>query len=380
MNGLNPTPDPENEKFPIEPGYHPLNKMLRKIYDFLASSRLAMALLVIILLCCIIGVTIYREERATALIFGTLWFNGLLVLLIVNVACCFFGRVWGRRFTIISVGMILFHLSFVTMFAGIIYNSLFYFRGIIRLTEGETLPNGDPQSYDLTDRGLFFKYSKFKGETSLIKVDTDFKVDGLDKRAGYQISVGEGSLKKNEIIYVTKHLDYNGFKYFPDKIGYSLLLVLYDRQGKELYGAYVPLQTFMLKNNTYLNTSGSKEGPGSFWFPQKPDKPLLDIQAAYRPDPKKDRAGEVDFQVRPHAGENAGHGERAPAEGKAAVGAKFAVGNYSLSAKEVHYWAGMRVVYEPGQPIVLTSMWAGLGGLIVTFYGRLRKRNKSSYS
>jgi cytochrome c biogenesis protein ResB len=376
MNDLDPNLNPENETFPIEPRYHPLNKVLRKIFDGLASSRLALALLVAILLCCIIGVTIYREERATALIFGTLWFNGILVLLIVNVACCFFGRIWGRRVTIISFGMILFHLSFITMFAGIIYNSLFYFRGTIRLTEGETLPNGDPQSYDATDRGLLFKYSKFKGETTLTKVESGYKVDGLDKRAGYQISVGEGHFKKNETIYVTKHLEYKGFKYFPDKLGYSLLLVLYDKQGKELYGAYIPLQTFMLKNNTYLNTSGSKEGPGSFWFPQKPEKTLLDIQAAYRPDLKKDRAGEVEFQVRPHSGDTVEHDKGAYKESKSPIGTKLDVGDYYLSAKAVHYWAGLRVVYEPGQPIVLSSMWVGLSGLFITFYGRIRRRRK----
>lgn len=88
-----------------------------------------MTLLVAILACCVIGVTVLREERAWSLIFSTLWFNGLLVLLVVNVGFCFFGRIWGRKVTLISLGMILFHLSFIAMFAGIVYNSLFYFRG-----------------------------------------------------------------------------------------------------------------------------------------------------------------------------------------------------------------------------------------------------------
>ena len=162
-----PEAEAENESYPIEPRYHPIHKIPRKIYDFLASAKLAMALLVIILACCVAGVTVWRGLEAGRVIFGTVWFNSILVLLVLNIACCFFGRIWGRRVTIVSFGMILFHLSFVVMLLAIVYNSLFYFRGTIRVTEGESIPSGDPLSYDLVAKGRFFSYSRLKGETSL---------------------------------------------------------------------------------------------------------------------------------------------------------------------------------------------------------------------
>src|SRR5512138_454131 len=124
--------EPEAEHFPVEPRYHPIHKIPRKIYDFLASSQLAMGLLVAILGSCVAGVTIWRGARAGEVIFSSLWFNGLLVLLVVNVACCFFGRIWGRKVTWVSFGMILFHLSFVAIFGAIVYNSLFFFEATIR--------------------------------------------------------------------------------------------------------------------------------------------------------------------------------------------------------------------------------------------------------
>jgi len=34
----------EQESFPVEPRDHPIHKIPRKIYDFLASAKLAMAL------------------------------------------------------------------------------------------------------------------------------------------------------------------------------------------------------------------------------------------------------------------------------------------------------------------------------------------------
>lgn len=332
-----------------------------------------MALLIAILACCLVGVTIFRGEKAWALIFSTIWFNAILVLLVVNVGFCFFGRIWRRKVTLISLGMILFHLSFVAMLGAIIYNSQFYFKGVIRLTEGETLPSGQLQSYDYVEHGRFFNFSRLRGETTLIRMYTGYKVDGIDKRAAYDISVGERNAKKRGIIYITKHLAYKGFRYFNDKEGYSLMVVLSDKEGRDLYAAHVPLQSLRQKNAAFFYTTGTKDGPGSFPYPQAPLKPLFSLQVAYQPDPAKERAGGALFWVWPLHSADARQGERAVAEGKAVIGGMFHAGDYYLSAREVRYWTGMVVRYDPGLPLVLTSLWVGLGGMVMTFIGRMRK-------
>ena len=358
-----------------EAGNRPVG-IITRIYRALAHVKLAMALLIAILLCCVIGATVFRGQQAGELIFSTLWFNGLLVLLVVNVACCFFGRIWGRKLTIISAGLILFHLSFVSMFMGIIYNSLFHFHGVIRLTEGETLPSGQPQSYDRADQGRFFDYARLKGETTLVRLQTGYKVDGLDKRVAYEIAVGEESSKKQGLVYITNNLAYDGFRYFNDKEGYSILVVLHDKMGRELYGAYVPLQSLKQKDESYLYTTGRENGPGTLHFPQDTAKPLFDLQVAYRPDPNQERAGDVFFQVRPLDTPDAPPAGNAIESSKTAVGAKFDAGEYFLSPKEVRYWAGMSVRHDPGLPIVLASLWVGLGGMVITTFGRLLKRRR----
>lgn len=372
--------DSENEHYPIEPGYHPVNRMARKIYDFLASSRLAMFLLVTILACCVVGVTVIRGERASELIFNTLWFNGILVLLVLNVACCFFGRIWGRKVTLVSFGMILFHLSFVAMFAGIIYNSLFYFDGIIRLTEGETLRSGDPQSYDSVRHGRFFDYAWLKGHTKLVSVLPNYKVGTAEKRVAYEITVGEGRRTKKGVIFVTNHLDFNGFRYYNDKEGYSTLVILYDKNGNELYGAYLPLQSVKQKDDSFLYATGTIAGPGSYPFPQNLLKPEFNLQMVYSPDKSKDRAGEVLFRVWPLEANDEHRGAKPLAEGKAAVGARFDTGQYILSVKEIRYWVGMSVRFDPGKPIVLASLCVGLGGMIITTIGRLLRRRSGRSS
>lgn len=352
--------------------------IFRVIYKFLSSAKLAIVLLIVILVCCVAGVTIWRGAEAGRMIFSTLWFNGILVLLVVNVAFCFFPRMWGRRLTLISAGMILFHLSFVTILGGVVYNSLFYFRGIIRLTEGEALPSSQPESYDYLDHGRYFNFNKLKGETSLVRMHRDYLIDGKNKWAAYEIAVGEGRSKKQGIIYITHSLDHDGVTYLNEKEGYSVLIVLYDRLGRELYGAYAPLQSLRQKDGSYLYSSGTKDGPGSFPFPFSPEKPLFSLQAVYHPSKIKERGGEVSFYIRPLEAEGVGASGSLSGEGKVAVGEKFTAGDYHIAVNEIRYWVGMNVRYDPGKPIVLTSLWVGFGGMILTFIGRLRKKRKTS--
>lgn len=377
MTEIKITPESESEHYPLEPRYHPIHRIPRKIYDALASARLAMALLVIILICCVFGVTIYRGQQANLLIFNALWFNCLLVLLVVNVACCFFGRIWGRRITLVSFGMILFHLSFVTMFLGVVYNSLFYFRGNIRLTEGETLANSDPQSYDIVDKGRFFSYSRLKGETALHQMHAGYKADGKDKRVAYDVEVGEGGDRKRDILYITKYLQYSGVKYFRDREGYSLLVVLSDKSGKELYGAFVPLQSYKQKDESFRYATGTSEMESSILFPQDAQNQLLTLLLVYHPTPLKERGGEVDFIISKPADVQK-KSEVVLAKGKKPIGASIAAGDYSLAVREVRYWAAMQVAYEPGQPVILSSLWIGLFGVTLTTLGRMLRRRKSS--
>lgn len=373
--------DQEPENFPLESSYHPVHKIPRKIYDFLASSKLAMLLLVVILVFCVTGVTVFRGQRAWELIFSTLWFNGLLILLVVNVACCFFGRVWHRKLTVVSFGMILFHLSFVAIFLGIVYNSLFFFRGTIRLTEGEVLRSSDPQSYDRIEAGRFFKFSRLKGDTTLIRMHAGYRIGDEDKRAAYEVAVGEGNDITSGTIYITHKLTHQGVDYFNDREGFSLLVMLADRQGRELYGAHLPLQSIRQKDDSYLYTLGySHDGrvyTSPMKFPQPPEKPLFDLQLVYELSKLKERGGIVHYQLFPLRQDGSPGQSKPLVEGKAGIGEQFDAGEYLLSAREVRYWVAMTVRYEPGKPVVLVSLWVGLAGMLITTLGRMLKRRQT---
>lgn len=382
MTELNNNNDSDNVESLSAQGKRP-DTVLRKIYNFLSSAKLAMALLVIILACCLAGVTVWKGVDAGRVIFTALWFNGLLGLLVLNIVCCFFPRMWGRKLTLVSFGMILFHLSFVAILGGIIFNSMFYFRGLIRLTEGESLPSSDLQSYDAVDKGRFFSYSKLRGETRLIKMHTGFKVSGEDKRAAYEISVGEENDRTKGILYITHSLSHRGFDYFNDKEGYSLLLMLSDRRGQELYGAHVPLQSIVLGKDRFEYSTGYRDYDKNMIkkdvvpFPPPPENILYAVKMEYLPSKFKERSGSVLYQVFPLDEKGLPQRDKPLAEGKAAIGEGFIAGDKFFEVKEVRYWVGMMVRYEPGKPIVLASLWVGLAGMIITTVGRMAQRKRA---
>lgn len=169
-------------------------------------------------------------------------------------------------------------------------------------------------------------------------------------------------------------LRHKGFEVYIDKEGYSPLFVLRDKEGKVLSGTYVPLQSIKQKDGTFFYRSGSADAPGSFPFPYDLEfPPIFRLQTTYYPDKKKERAGEVFFQVWPF---NPGEGQGEIFKGKAAFGQRIKAGDYLLSLEEVRYWASMKVIYRPGLPIIFSSFWIGLGGVTLSVILKMAKSNK----
>lgn len=342
---------------------------LARAYGVLTSPKLAIGVLVVVLGCCLVGVTVYRGERAGEVIFATLWFNGLLVLLAVSSAAAFFSRIWKRKASLVQAGMIVFHLSFLAVLGGVVVNSLFHFRGVMRLTEGETLPNGQPESYDAVEYGRFFDPGWLTGETTLVRLHTGYKVDGDDKRVAYEITVGEAGDTTSGIIYVTHDLTHDGVRYLCSKEGYSVLLVMADREGKDLYGAFVPLQSLRQEDGGYLYAAGTASGPAAFDFPQAPEPVRASLRLSYWPG-MEPRTGQVGLEVRPHGPAGVLAAEK---QALLPVGGALDLGDLKLSPREIRYWVGMDVRYDPGLNTSLAGLCFGLLGMVLTFVGRLRQ-------
>lgn len=344
---------------------------MRAIYKILSSAYLAISLLIVIFIISIISVTAMSYDEAMRKIFTRAWFNAILILLVVNIIFCFFPKIGNRKMTLTFFGMCLFHTSFVFVLLGIIYNSLFYFRANVRITEGETLSLQDISTYDNPEMGHLFDLKKLRGEITLHHMHVDYKVKGKNKRVAYEVEIGEGFLKKRDLIYITNPFRYKGFNFYNDSEGYSLLIILYDEKGKELYGAHLPLQSLRQKDGTYLYTTGTRFEPGWIPFPQSPLSPLFGLQVIYNPSIERQRHGDVMFTLLPFKGQGVEF-DKPIGRGGARIAEIFDSGKYRLEAREVRYWVKIHVRYDPGKPIILTFFWIGLAGLVITTVGRLR--------
>lgn len=344
----------------------------------LASVRLTIGLLVTILGSCLFGALGLGEPLAGEWIFRAIWFQLVLTLLVVNTVFCFFTRMWGKRLTLTLAGMVLFHLSFIGIFGGVVYNSQAYFYGTLRMAEGETLPNAGLENYDSAEHGRWFALRDLQGTTRFRRLHLALEHDGQRRVPAYEVAQGEaGNEPVTRYIYTLHPAHFHGVRFYNDKEGYALVTVVADREGRPLHGAQVPLQSLRDTEDRYFYTYGTKTGARTLPFPQDASAPALHFRVQYHPDPRVERSGEVTFKVWKQHGEDSENGLNPDFEGRVPVGRPFAAGDYQLAVQEVRYWVGMTVRYDPGHPIVLTSLWVAFAGIVLTFVGRLRQRRRS---
>jgi hypothetical protein len=349
--------------------------LLWKIVVFFRSKYLAIALMATIAVV-ILGATIFLKPYiAQQSVFTSLWFNALLVLLVVNTAFCFFSRLGGRTWDLAFTGVVVFHLSFVMLFLAVAYDRLFFFQGTVRLTEGETLSLSDRASYDNPLWGRFFIPARtLKGNITLHRIEPNHIVDGRNKGAACELEIGTGPADVvRGFTYVTDHLDYNGFRFFRDQGGFSPCLSLYDETGNDIYGACFSLQSIRQQDGKFRYTTGSPHGPEPILFPQSPVQPLFYLLTEYFPIPKNERKGNVRFTVMPLEGNHRSL-PRPEFEGQTSLDEKIRIGKHSLALREIRYWVNLEVRYNPGLPLILASMWLGLGGIIVTAFAKLIRK------
>jgi hypothetical protein len=192
----------------------------------------------------------------------------------------------------------------------------------------------------------------------------------MDKRAAYEIAVGKGDARTTGTIYITQHLEHRGVRYLCSKEGYSVLVVLSEKDGREVYGAHVPLQSLKQPSGAYLYVTGSAKGAEGFPFPPRPEAPRAQLLVSYRPNTVVERAGDVGFEVATLGAA----GVPVPVRrGEVAVGGTFDAGDFTLTPREIRYWVGMDVLYDPGLTVILASLCTGLGGMVITFVGRVRQ-------
>jgi len=368
-----------------------------KFFLFLRSTKFAFVLLVLVLFFSLVG-TILPPALGREIIFSSLWFNFLLVLLTVNILFCTLRRVKALRRerrgsaedavsspwtpfvfirgvnsrSFVLLGSIIFHFSFVLLTLGVSYNQLFFFEGGIRLTEGETLSCSDEQNYDWIKKGKFFSPQKLKdlGELYLHKLYPSYYLKGDYKGVANKIVLRTQNNEKEAIVFVNNPLKYKRFEFYRDVDGYSLLFVFRDRWGRVLDGAYAPL-------NAVRRADGNFNYVGGFPFP--PVNPFFSLWSVYFPETgviTPNEKAKVFLEIKQLGSEIQNEVEKELFKGKAGLKEMVPVGFFFISVDEVRYWSRMKVIHHPGLFLIFFSFWLAFGGISLSTIAKMIKKSQ----
>lgn len=362
----------------------------------LGSSRLALAVVALLIVLCIIGAMLPQESMynpsdiahwqehhpfITTLLkplglfhaFNSIPFIITIILLGINTLTCTLNHFSKRGGiacfkgpdAIKNIGFVLLHLSLILLFAGGAWSASARMDGFIVLTEGQGFKEEHGNYLRLVEGPL--RQEKHKGFLlSLEKVHITYWQGKYptEMTAGIKVGPAPNRMTPAEIS-INHPLTYRGVDFTLDQVGFSPRLVIRDRKsGRILINSFVALKTFrygpdreyrdflplpIFKNRVivtlypaYRTIEGKIEKTG-----EEPENPILLIEI-------EDQTGKVVLS------------KHLPFKGKTGGG------DHIFEFIGLRRWASFKVVEDPGYPLVLAAIWLGLIALILRYAPDLR--------
>lgn len=356
----------------------------------LSSSKLALALIILIILFSIAGAVIPQEgmmesrdiaawqQEHPALtramgpagffhVFYSWPFLITIVVLGVNTLTCTvlhfvkdggLSALKGPR-GIEKAGFFLLHISLIMLFTGGFWSSATKLDGYIVLTEGQRFTERH-DSYVRLVEGPLRRESHKEFVVALKQVETKYEKQRYltDVTSNLEI-LSEGKRPADEAVKFNKPFTYEGMSFTQAETGFSPRLVIREKEsGKVLLNSFVALKTFrkaqereyrdflplpFLKNRTIvtLYPGYRMENGSAVKTSEEPNSPLLLVE--------EDKSGKVVSEQYLH------------------LKGEIALGQYSLSFTDLRRWSSFRVVEDPGYFVVCVSLWLGTGALLLRY-------------
>jgi len=367
------------------------------LFDKLASSKLALVLVLLIILFSIAGSVLPQQGRmefrdialwqldhptitrvASPLgffrVFHSWPFIIAILILGVNTLTCtllrFFKEGGFSSFkgpgSVRRMGFFSLHLSLILLFAGGFLTSATKMNARIVLTEGQTFEDRHDNYLQLVEgplrperhTGVMVRLQKVQITYEKQRYPVDVTSD-LEFQSDKDKSV-------NGVIKVNYPFTYKGLAFTQDRTGFSPHLKIRDKKSKRLLlSSFIALQTFDTPTGkvyqdflplpffkqrvivtvypNYIMDNGQVRKAGD-----EPENPLLLIET-------KDWAGKVTSQ------------------GNVRLGSEITLGEHSFFFAGLRRWAGFMVVQDPGYLPVCVALWLGLGALILRYVPDLKR-------
>ena len=152
------------------------NEIARGIFKFCASLQLAVGTLVTLMIVLAVGTIIesrYSADAAKIMVYGASWFNLILIVLVINLACSAADRLpWKKK----HIGFVLTHLGIITILAGSMATQTSAVDGQMMIEEGSS------GKWVTLKQPMLYLYSQnFKEEKMLSIKERAFKWKGREK-------------------------------------------------------------------------------------------------------------------------------------------------------------------------------------------------------
>ena len=273
---------------------------LKKLYKLSVSLKLAVFILSLLALITAIGTFIesrYNQEIANKLLYQSLWMQGILILLAINLFAVLIDRwPWKKR----HIPFVLAHIGILTTLLGAFMTQRFGLDGSLRLKEGNAsslvvLPSEEITLHSSYD-GLNF--------TRLAKEEVDFFLNPPTKENPYTIkSAGETFIVTDYMPFGLPRRDYKAAKkgepavrfFLEGRMGRFTDWIDLSRDESITSKNLGPAQITLTKDFSYLPSSQKElvfyaKGKKLFYALKKRKKP---IQIG-----KSVPTGWMDFQIR----------------------------------------------------------------------------------
>ncbi|MBW8001874.1 MAG: cytochrome c biogenesis protein ResB [Planctomycetes bacterium] len=376
--------------------------LLKKLLNAISSSKVAIALILFIVLCGVIGIFVPQQGKMDNYYIQT-WQNAnpsitailkplglfsafhswpfiiVLVLLAVNVttnAALKFKSEGGFEAlkgpdALKMTGFLVLHAALLTLFVGGFMTSTLKLDANTLITEGATFVD-HPNSYLKLTKGPLRPEVQKDFLLLLKDVQFDYGKDKYATEMASSIDVYEKNEKiADAVIKVNQPYTYKDMKFNIDGVGFSPRVAIYENKSNDLvFEADIPLRTIVSeKSNTYTNQllipflqnqttltlyPGHKAEFGQVVkTSETPNNPLLIIE-------QKDENGNV------------------LSKNYLPLSKKIAIGEVTFEFKELKQWASFKVTADPGYPVICAAFVLGLIALAIKYIPRYSKADKQN--
>ncbi len=366
------------------------------LFDKLASSKLALVMVLLLILLSAVGAALPQEGRMeftdialwqidhptiTSMmeplgffhVFHSWPFIIVILLLGLNTLTCTllrFAKEGGFSSfrgpgSLRRLGFFSLHLSLILLFAGGFLTSATRMKARIVLTEGQTFEERHDNYLQLAEGPLRTeRHTGAMVRLQKVQIKYEKKRYPVDVTSTLEFQQDKDKLLKG-VIKVNYPFTYKGLTFTQDKTGFSPRLVIRNKKTKRLlFNSFIAIQTFDKPAGTvykdFLSWPFLKQKFTGTVFPsfsidngkvkktgEDPENPLLRI--------------EMTDEIRDVS-----------AQGNLLLGGRIVMDEYIFFFTELRRWSSFMVVQDPGYLPVCVALWLGLGALVLRYVSDLK--------